>query len=84
MTIDAALVRMAMLNNEKTKLNSMRMAQKKSRMTTLRGVSEFTEINYAIEDAQTRYDEVSRELLAIQQALNIANLTKTFEIDIEA
>lgn len=84
MTIDAALVRMAMLNNEKTKLNSMRMSQKKSRMTTLRGVSEFTEINYAIEDAQTRYDEVSRELLAIQQALNIANLTKTFEIDIEA
>lgn len=84
MTIDAALVRMAMLSAEKTKLQTMRTAPKKNRMTTMRGVSEFTELNYAIEDAQARYDEVSKELLAIQQALNIANLTKTFEIDIDA
>lgn len=84
MTIDAALVRMAMLSNEKNKLNSMRTAQKKSRITTLRGVSEFTELNYAVEDAQARYEEISKELLAIQQALNIANLTKTFEVDIDA
>lgn len=84
MTIDAALVRMAMLSGEKSKLNNMRTSQKKSRITTMRGVSEFTELNYAIEDAQARYEEVSRELLTIQQALNMANLTKTFEVDIEA
>ena len=77
LTIDAALVRMAF------KLNRMRNAQPKSRITTGRGVSEYTMLNYDLNEVDVKFRSVCDELIAIQQALNIANLTKTFEVDIE-
>lgn len=79
-TIDEALIRMAMLNSEKHKLERMRNATERSRTTTMRGVSEVTAINYSLADAQKRYEDVSAELKAIQQALNIANLTLTMGV----
>ena len=83
LTIDAALVRMAFLSQEKFKLNRMRNAQPKSRITTGRGVSEYTMLNYDLNEVNVKFRSVCDELIAIQQALNIANLTKTFEVDIE-
>lgn len=79
-TIDEALIRMAMLNGEKHKLERMRNATERSRETTMRGVSEVCAINYKLEDTQQRYEVISAELKAIQQALNIANLTLTMEV----
>ena len=79
-TIDEALIRMAMLNSEKHKLERMRNATERSRETTMRGASEVTVINYSLADAQKRYEVIAAELKAIQQALNIANLTLTMEV----
>ena len=83
MTIDVALVEMTMLSDAKRKFNTMRNAQPRTRATMLRGVSEYTELNYDVGEAQAQYKAVCDRLMAIQQALNIANLTQTFEVDIE-
>lgn len=83
LTIDAALVRMAILSQEKFKLDRMRNAKPRSRTTTGRGVSEYTELNYDPKEVEATFRAVCDELIAIQQALNIANLTETFEVDID-
>lgn len=82
LTIDGALVKMAILNGDKTRLDRMRHARSKSRVTSMRGVSEYTERNYDSEDANKQYEKVCADLVMIQQAIDMANLTRTFEVDI--
>ncbi len=83
LTIDGALVKMTMLNSDKSRLDRMRHVQKKIRNgSTARGVSEYTERNYNSEDAERKYQETCMELVAIQQAIDMANLTRTFDVNI--
>lgn len=82
LTIDGALVRMAILNNEKTRLDRMRNVQEMTRATTSRGVAEYTKRNYDVSDVEKRYQEVCDEIMSIQQGINMANLVRTFEVDI--
>ena len=83
LTIDGALVRMTMLNGDKSRFDRMRHVQKKARSgSSVRGVSEYTERNYDSEDAEKMYQDVCMELIAIQQAIDMANLTRTLEVDI--
>lgn len=82
LTIDGALVRMAILNNEKMRLDRMRNVQDMTRATTMRGISEYTKRNYEVEDVEKRYCEVCDEIMLIQQGINMANLVRTFEVDI--
>lgn len=83
LTIDGALVKMTMLNSDRSRLDRMRHVQKKTRSGSLsRGVSEYTERNYDSEDVEKKYQETCTELITIQQAIDMANLTRTFEVNI--
>lgn len=82
LTIDGALVRMAILNNEKMRLDRLRNVQDMTRTTTMRGVSEYTKRNYDVADVEKRYSAVCDEIMGIQQGINMANLVRTFEVDI--
>lgn len=84
-TIDQALVRMAQLNGEKRRLDTMRKQLPVSRVgqTYLRNrqVVEYEYANYDIEAAKRDYQEISDRINKIQIALDLANQTKTFEIE---
>ena len=82
MTIDQALVRMAMLNEHKSRLRSMKQTKPFSRRVVYSGVIEYTRTNYSEQDAQKEYNRVSDELTKIQLALDKANLLGQFEVDI--
>lgn len=82
-TIDAALVRMSMLNRQKNKLNKMRMWQKQSRIDGgFRAKPEYRIRNFDSDMADSKYTNVCWEIEQIQQALNYANVTKTFEVEL--
>jgi len=85
-TVDQALIKMAMLNKKKnTYINLAGRLPKErvhSRLTTAKEI-EYTYVNYNIEDAQQKADEIESELSRLRQPLNIVNSTKTFEVDIE-
>lgn len=82
-TIDMALVILAMDSAQKRKLESMRLESKISRRTLLHsGVSEYTVLNYEPHDVQSVYDDTCEEIIFLQQSISTLNMTKTFEVDI--
>lgn len=83
LTIDQALVKMAMLNEEKSKLARMKNVRSKVRNSGFRSEApEYTIRNYDADEVAKRYDDVSKELAELQMALDRVNLTETFDVDI--
>ncbi len=84
-TIDQALVRMAQLNGEKHRLDTMRKMLPATRVgqTYMRGrqAVEYMYANYDIEEAKRDYQAISDQINQIQIALDLANQTRTFEIE---
>lgn len=83
-TIDVALVRMAVLNKRVGELNRMRNMPKKSRATSLRGEkAQYTEPNFDTDVANKLYEQANNQLIEIQSALNLANITNEIEVELD-
>ena len=85
-TIDQALVEMAQLNNKLPRLDSLRRAKNKTRlsgsMTSRRDVAEFQYLNYKTEDVEKVYERDLKRVQQIQLALDKVNQTEEFEADV--
>jgi hypothetical protein len=85
-TIDQALVEMAQLNNKLPRLDSLRRAKNKTRlsgsMTSRRDVAEFQYLNYKTEDVEKVYERDLKRVQQIQLALDKVNQTEEFEVDV--
>lgn len=83
MTIDEALVKMAVLNREYSRYVAMGRAESKERVVAFGNSKvdiEYRYTNYPIEVAKKIGDQVYTELQKIQTGLNRVNSTYTFEI----
>ena len=80
-TVDAALIEMAMLTEMKDRLSLMRTGQIKESRPAPTGVV-ITEKMYNPAEAASEYEAVMNRLNQIQLDLDKFNLTQTFEIDI--
>ena len=80
-TIDEALYVMAVMNERKNTLLSMSRVQPKQRRSGYSGV-EYVYTNYDVPEVKTVYSILDKNLSDIQMALDLANLTETFEVDI--
>ena len=86
MTIDEMLVYIPQLTAKKAKLAEMRSKLPKSRVEMSYGRSmsiiDYTYINYDLDTIEADYEKTSDELSRAQLALDAANSSVTFEIDI--
>ena len=84
MTVDEGLGYMSMLHVEKKRLYAMTQIPEVER-TRAYGSKEadYVHRNFDLEEVQKAYKDVCDELMRIQQAINVANLTKEFDVDIE-
>ena len=82
-TIDEALVKMALLNQRKSTLDIMRCRLEKERITNFgrSNVVEYTCINYDLAEIQADYQAISQQIMDIQLALDLTNQTKVFELE---
>lgn len=86
MTIGEVLVRMPILNKYVELYKKLSTNQEKSRVPDAFGrknVIEYKYVNYDLKDASDEYCKAQKKLVTLQQALNIVNVTGTFEIDVE-
>ena len=82
-TIDEALFRMSVMNADKKRLYALLQIPDKTRNRSFGGKeADYTCRNFDIAEVQAAYDKVCNDLMAIQQAINMANLTSYFEVDI--
>lgn len=85
-TVDTILVRMAQLNRRKSTLDSMRKRTPKERVKAYSSsgrAAEYICTNYDISLAKQEFERVSKEIIAMQLALDRHNQTYSFEIDID-
>lgn len=84
MTMDEALGQMSRLHNEKKRLNALLQIPEKTRERGFRGMeADYVCRNFDIEDVKKEYANVKDELIRLQQAINLANLTEEFDVDID-
>ena len=87
MTIDQMLIYIPQLTARKKKLDGMRSRLPKERVSAplARGNSniEYSYANYDISETEADYNAVSDELARAQMALDTANATVHFEVDID-
>ena len=86
-TIDEALVEMAQLNNKLYRLDNMRKAKDKTRLSGMtagrRDVAEYQYLNYDPKDVDKIYEENYSRVQQIQLALDKVNQTVEFEVDVK-
>lgn len=83
LTIDMALVKMAQLNQMKTKLDGLRKKLPKQRVPSFGKDSvDYLYINYDLAAVKEDYKKVSDQIMEIQLALDTCNQTIEFEVDI--
>lgn len=86
-SIDQALVEMAQLNQKLPRLDMMRKAKNKRRLSGMnagrRDVAEYEYLNYDPKIVEEIYDRDLRRVQSIQLALDRVNQTVEFEVDIE-
>ena len=86
-TIDQALVEMAQLNNKLPRLDMLRRAKNKTRlsgsMSSRRDVAEYQYLNYSTRDVEKIYERDLKRVQQIQLALDRVNQTVEFEVDVE-
>lgn len=85
LTVGDNIVRLAILEREKSIYNRLATRQKKTRNTSMNKDVEYTYLNYDLEDAKKKYESVYTEISEIQEELNIVNSSAEykFEIDID-
>lgn len=85
LTVGDNIIRLAILEREKSIYSRLATRQKKTRNTSMNKDIEYTYLNYDLEDAKKKYDSVYTEISEIQEELNIVNSSAEykFEIDIE-
>jgi len=82
-TLDEAIGRMSRMNAEKNRLYALLQIPEKQRSRTYGSrEADITCRNFDAAEVRAAYDKVSQDLMEIQQAINIANLTETFEVDL--
>ena len=69
-----------MLNDQKNRLSRMKDIREKTRQTNYKGISEFTERNFNIDDCEALYQKVCNELIQIQLSIDKTNLTEQFDV----
>lgn len=81
-TVDEALGRMSMLNAEKKRLYALLQIPEQRRQREY-GSREADIIcrNFNVAEVQEEYNKVIDELMKLQQAINIANLTVEFDVE---
>ena len=86
MTIDQMLVYIPQLTARKKKLEKMASRLSKERINSGFARSsnfiEYTYCNYEVSDAKYDLEETAKELAGAQMALDLANTTVKFEVDI--
>lgn len=83
-TIDVALIEMAVLTKRVAVLNRMRAVPAKTRNSIFRGEDvEYREPNYSLELAEEMYNKANSRLVEIQSAINLANVTNEIEVDLK-
>ena len=82
-TLDEAIGRMSRLNEEKKRLYALLQIPEKKRQRSYGSrEADVTCRNFDAAEVRAAYDQVTADLMALQQAINIANLTDTFEVEI--
>lgn len=84
MTVDEALVHMAMLTKDKARLGGMIVPvskQMKTGFDVRNNQVSYSVINYDVEEVRAEYDRVTKELNDLQLELDLVNATKEFKID---
>lgn len=84
LTVDEALGYMSRLNEEKRRLHNLTSIPEVTRTRGLGGKEpDIVHRNFDAGEVQAAYKATCGELMLIQQAINVANLTKEFEVNIE-
>ena len=82
-TLDEAIGRMSRMNAEKKRLYELLQIPEKQRSRSYGSrEADITCRNFDADEVRAAYDKVTQDLMEIQQAINIANLTETFEADL--
>lgn len=82
-TIDQALFQMSVMHGDKARLAEMLQIPEVVRSREYGSKEpDITHRNFSVDEVQTRYDELCEDLMKLQQAINIANLTIEFDVDI--
>lgn len=80
-TIGEALVYLAQLNGEYSRLSELSRFDKLSRRITANGVLEYTECLYDPEEAEREQKEIYGKICKLQIAIDRANLTNYIEVE---
>ena len=84
LTIDAAIVRQAQLKDEIMRLGNMRTIPQKTRNMPMGAkASEYTCRNFDLEPVEAAYQAAVAEQAALHEAIDRANVTEIFEVDID-
>ncbi len=82
-TLDEAIGRMSRLNEEKKRLYALLQIPEKKRERAYGSAdADITCRNFEQSEVRAAYDRTTKELMELQQAINIANLTQTFEVEL--
>lgn len=82
-TIDQALFQMSVMHGDKARLAEMLQIPEVARSREYGSKEpDITHRNFSVDEVQTHYDELCEDLMKLQQAINIANLTIEFDVDI--
>ena len=82
-TLDEAIGRMSRMNAEKKRLYELLQIPEKQRSRSYGSrEADITCRNFDVAEVREAYDKASQDLMEIQQAINIANLTETFDVDL--
>lgn len=83
MTIDEVLIYMSMLTYKKIRLGNMKLNSERERITSRNNsIIEYRYLNYDMKEIESDYNKVIEELNKVQSALDKANMTLTFEVDL--
>lgn len=85
LTVDQVLVKMAMLNREKEKMDAMRRVPAKEVRTSMRSNNahvEYDVANFSPEMAERYYQQFDKEITALQLALDCLNNTASIKVDL--
>ena len=82
-TLDEAIGEMSRMNAEKKRLYDLLQIPEKQRSRSYGSrEADIRCRNFDAAEVRAAYDKVVEDLMKIQQAINIANLTETFEVDL--